>query len=568
MDRLHFARWIVVVAIALLLAACDNSPPLEYTTAREPATIQGTFYSESPDDITFPVKVLFAIDCSGSMGNPDMNDGAGSDPSNQRFLAAQQFIDEYNDFTNVSFNVLLWHADVFRQTPSGFTKDPDELAAVFNGVINTSLTDYVGTVNQINSEIEEDIFETNDHESSVRTKYIVIFFSDGLDNIAGITEPRYAEILEGIRDIREMVYDNGVGGFNFHTFLLSGLFDPDNPTDAEALEDCENLLSAMADAGDGRYTMFETAETIDFINIVDLRLTVEYQIKFMIAYNMNVLPGKDTLLVDSDGDGLSDEVEITPANSWWPATNPNIADSDGDGLSDYFELKVSTPGNMMEPNLPDSPCETVLDGLFPDTDMDGLNDCEEYVKGTNRFHPDTDYDGIPDHIEFVSGTNPLENQITNDSDFDGNVDWYEVQTHTNVMTNDPKIHERYSYYYDITDMGIEPRLMPNGQYSNVRRFDFSINNISIMDTDGSYIEVEVVDPDTGDVVLDPETGDPVTEPETVLNPGENVVRLFIAQVPQDMPNAQPIFRTCDIIFNFRSDEREYTVIPADLQLLE
>ena len=155
------------------------------------------------------------------------------------------------------------------------------------------------------------------------------------------------------------------------------------------------------------------------------------------------------------------------------ATDPNMADTDGDGLSDYFELKVSTPGNMMDPLVADSPCQLVLDSVYPDTDQDGMNDCEEYVKGTNRFHPDTDHDGIPDHVEFLAGTNPLENQTNNDSDFDGVVDWFEVQTHTNVTSNDPTVRDRFAYYYDLEDRGIDPQLMANGTYSNVRRYDFS-----------------------------------------------------------------------------------------------
>ena len=543
MDRIYSAiRWGAILLALMLIAACDNSPPLEFTTAREPASIQGTFYTESPDNINFPVKVLFALDCSGSMGAA----GVGSDPDNRRFDATLDFVNQYNDYPNVSFSIMLWNSTVFRQTmvdgQGGFTKDIDEINSVLTGVNNTSMTDYVGTISQIYDTIRRDIMNAEDHDSLVRTKYIVIFFSDGLDNTPTNDEPRTSEILQGIEDLLEMTTESGVGGMNFHTFLLPGLTMP-----AEDREDCENLMESMAYTGEGQFRVFESADTIDFINIVDLRLTVEYQVKFMVAFNMNVKPGISTLFPDSDGDGLSDEAEITPRDSWWPATDPNMADTDGDGLSDYFELKVSTPGNMMDPLVADSPCQLVLESVYPDTDQDGMNDCEEYVKGTNRFHPDTDHDGIPDHVEFLAGTNPLENQTTNDSDFDGVVDWFEVQTHTNVTSNDPKVRDRFAYYYDLEDRGIDPQLMANGTYSNVRRYDFSISNISIQETEGSY-------------GLDGTT--------RLLNPGENLVRLFIAQVPEDMPNAQPIYRTCDVIFNYNSETRSQTLIPADFQLLE
>jgi len=32
---------------------------------------------------------------------------------------------------------------------------------------------------------------------------------------------------------------------------------------------------------------------------------------------------------------------------------------------------------------------------FPDTDQDGLNDCEEAIEGTSAYLQDTDRDGLP-----------------------------------------------------------------------------------------------------------------------------------------------------------------------------
>lgn len=68
----------------------------------------------------------------------------------------------------------------------------------------------------------------------------------------------------------------------------------------------------------------------------------------------SVLPG------DADGDGLSDQEEITLG------TNPGIVDTDGDGLSDYEEVKVYH-----------------TDTLNPDTDGDGYLDGQEVRSGYN-----------------------------------------------------------------------------------------------------------------------------------------------------------------------------------------
>jgi hypothetical protein len=295
----------------------------------------------------------------------------------------------------------------------------------------------------------------------------------------------------------------------------------------------------MAEHGRGQFRIFETADTIDFISIVDLRLSAEYQIKFVVAYNFNVIPGIDTLYADSDGDGLSDEQELNPPDYWWRATDPNVADTDGDGWSDYFEYKISTANNRRDPTVDDGACDSMPDGSYPDSDWDGLNDCEEFWKGTNAYHPDTDHDGIPDAVEFYAGTNPLEDQVGMDTDFDGAVDWFEIQRHTNVRANDRTVRDRFAYNYHITDMGFDDT-MPD-----MRLYDFNISNISIMRNSGSLRN---------------------NQPD--LNPGDNLIRLFIAQVPEDSPTELPIFRVADVVFNFNGSVRSAHLYPADFQLLE
>jgi hypothetical protein len=534
MHRL-FCFSVLVCVVAIALVGCDNGPDLENSTHRQRATIDGSFFTESPDDLIFPVKVLFAIDCSGSMGAA----GQGSDPTNQRLAATLAFVEEYNSNPNVSFEIMLWNQSVFRATQvdgsAGFTKDMGEIQSVLSNVVNTGTTDYVGTIEAMHQDIRRDIMNVENHDSLVRTKYIVIFFSDGLDNIPGHQEPRVNDILNRVDDLYEMATEEyGVRNFNFHTFLLPGITM--TPQDRQ---DCINLLQDMAEHGHGQFRIFETADTIDFINIVDMRLTAEYQIKFMVAYNFNVVPGVDTMYADSDGDGLPDYQELNPSDYWWRQTDPTVADTDGDGWSDYFEYKISTYENPRDPTVDDGACDSLPDGTYPDSDWDGLNDCEEFYKGTNSFHPDTDHDGIPDSVEFYSGTNPLEDQVGMDTDFDGSVDWIEIQRHTNVKANDPVVRSRFAYRYDIVDLGFSEE-MPN-----MRLYDFSVSNISLVDTRGSMLNG----------VQD-------------LLPGDNLIRLFIAQVPEDMPDELPVFRVADVIMNFDGSVRRRHLYPADFQLLE
>lgn len=548
MDSLLNRSFLFAMIVIPLLCACSEAPPLERTLARSKLTLSGTFLTESPDEISFPVKVLFAIDCSLSMG--DDVDGAvvGSDPYDLRIEAVRNFIQVYNtaEYPNVSFEIMLWNNDVFAQTRNGanqpgFTRDAYELNRVLDGAHNDTMTDYLGALDNIRADLENDIYVSSAEEGGddniVRTKYIVIFLSDGMPNVQGGTQTNN-DIWQRVDDITEMAESYGVGSFNFHTFLLLAGFGPTESGQA-ARRQATATLQGMAQRGDGLFREFDTAESIDFINITDMRLTTEYKIKYLVACNYNVRPGIDLIHVDSDGDGLTDEEEIAYGSS------VSLTDTDNDGLSDFFEVKVSSPGHVLVPIVADSPCQPPPDGIWVDSDSDGLTDCEEYVKGTQRYITDTDRDGMPDGLEFVMGTNPLENEYTRDADFDGVQDWLEVQKHSNVNTNDPIVRDRHSYIYYVEDMGLVPINQGTALPSYVREYQFRISNIDVMDT------------------LEYAVGNQVYQ-----EAGDNFLRVYVAQVPEDMPNTAPVFRMAEIQINTFDADRDITINPYDFELLQ
>lgn len=128
-------------------------------------------------------------------------------------------------------------------------------------------------------------------------------------------------------------------------------------------------------------------------------------------------------VVDTDGDGLSDETEIREG------TDPTVADSDADGLSDGREVALRvTPRACCNPLDPDSDADGLLDGdevnrfgtgaTAPDSDGDGVLDGSEVAAGTDPLAPpdaaaagtgsdgDTDGDGLTDALEAGAGTDP------------------------------------------------------------------------------------------------------------------------------------------------------------------
>jgi hypothetical protein len=122
--------------------------------------------------------------------------------------------------------------------------------------------------------------------------------------------------------------------------------------------------------------------------------------------------------VDTDGDGLVDEIEIEYG------TDPIKVDTDGDGYTDGLEVLAGYnpfgPGKLKDAILPESANKDFDDdGIFniletltstnykkADTDGDGLTDKYEINWGFDPLNKDTDDDGYEDGAELVHGYNP------------------------------------------------------------------------------------------------------------------------------------------------------------------
>ena len=530
----------VLMLCISLVTGCKEEPPLEWTQERSQSSISGQFLTKDPDTIEFPVKVLFAIDCSLSMGQDIDGAVVGADPSFQRIEAVRNFIEEYNQNDNVSFEIMLWSANVFERTRNeegqfGFTKNVEELNRVLDAVRNDTFTNYAGTLAEIKSDIQRDINIMQETTNMQRTKYMVVFLSDGIPQGTGNQED--SDLESQVDSIVDMTRLADVGSFSFHTFLLLGGFAPNTTGEAQRAQ-ATTTLKKMADAGDGRFTEFQNAQAIDFLNLVDLRISVEYLLKYVIAYNMNTKPGTELLMLDTDGDGMSDAEEAVYG------TNPTLRDTDNDGASDFVEYSLTTPENPFDPRNengePDNNCIPGINGIWPDTDGDLLNDCEEELIGTDRRVVDTDGDGIPDGLEFLAGTNVFSAEDVVDSDFDGRPNPVEIREHTNVNSVDPKIQERYAYEYRQIDRG-KVAIDQGSDVLSVRRlFTLAVDNIDIMD-----------------VGHDPETRQPYdtsNQDRVDFVPGQNTIQLFLAQVPADRPDDPPFYSKVTFDVNIDGDK--------------
>ena len=180
----------------------------------------------------------------------------------------------------------------------------------------------------------------------------------------------------------------------------------------------------------------------------------------------------DTPPLDSDGDGVNDEIDAFPFDpSEWDDTdgdglgNNADLDDDGDGFSDIIEIQSETDPLNINEYPEDTDDDGIINLLDSDDDNDGFSDELEDEVGTdsldlNSFPKDTDLDliidyfdddddndGQSDQVEIECGTDPLNNNelaldtdnngipncLDSDDDGDGYVDEIEIFFNTDPI---------------------------------------------------------------------------------------------------------------------------------------
>lgn len=421
----------------------------------------------------FPVKVLFALE-----------GGAGVDPTliAKTAEAVTSVTTQFSD-QNISFAVVGYHALATGYLGS-FARDERVAQAIAQYNSNKSESGPIShraPLKLAESIISGDM-QTGCRGQVARTRYFIVLvmstpdtscanpvFNAGIDARCNAFLPDEAqcsscELARVTEELKAIGKKYNAGEVTVQPVYVRDLADVVARYQAASIARAggTELKEATAD---------NLEDVLTSLNYASLQRALK--LKRLIAMNRNTLSRNGEVLVDSDGDGVSDaqEAEI--------GTDPTLTDSDYDGIGDGVEVKM---GLLPVPVLDDM--GNVVKDSFDiikgcnyenDTDQDRLNDCEERVLGTDGCISDTDGDGLPDLVEFLQGTNPLIAEDLADDDRDGLDNVGEVLSHSDPISADIAFQQERGYGYDIQ----ETTPTPDGRAC----YDVDVYNVTVVGTE-------------------------------------------------------------------------------------
>jgi hypothetical protein len=414
--------------LALSLMSCTNVALYAANGAATPVpdrfSMSGELCADVPDARNFPVKALYIVDTSSDVRVRSAN----------VFQSLQDSAEAVFQTIALRETSLAWISmnNAPRSlTAAGFARGTDLVPVT--GQLASDLTgdgpgmDWAGAFSLAQALVANDLAETSKGQLE-RTRYVIALFVAGPPQPA-LNMAEQQQLLQSVDALSQLITTGGGGEVSFQMFYWA-------PAGGSLSDATGTLLTDLASGVQGTVTL-TPASGFNFA-AVDLQpLTTPFVHKQILMWNRNVVASGGRLFVDSDGDGLPDELEKKLGS------DPANPDTDGDGISDGVEVRLTPSGrHLLTPDVtPNCPDFTL------DTDGDGLFDCEESLIGTDPSLVDTDGDGLPDLVEFTGGTNYLVRDDAVDDDGDGTSNGQELLIHSDPWTTDLTLQGDFGLRY-------------------------------------------------------------------------------------------------------------------------
>ncbi|MBN2529315.1 MAG: VWA domain-containing protein [Deltaproteobacteria bacterium] len=415
-TKLHSTlRLMLAYGVAALVFSCTDSslellPPPPPPIPDNKLLLSGTICTQNPEELIFPARVVFLVDCSESMDVTDPPDPVTGETGRERAVreAAVELLGSGGD---VKVSVVRFSSESQPLTAqldplpgSYFTNNLETVLANLPRLSQTDrTTNYIQALAEVYSEIRHELINA-EQESLALSSYQVVLVSDGIPDVdsgdAAISSTdNVLESVEAIMELGRLFHINRIG---VNTALLSSgnvLVD----------EVAEDLLSAMAERGAGTFRSFASGGELNFLGLELTSMKRMFTLKTLVAQNINSVSRRADMLPDSDGDGVDDMTEILSAS------NPFMADSDGDGCRDGVEYRFRLSGmDPLDPNdcdcfVPDYCFDEDQNGICDNscTDSDGNGQCDCADANADAFcddNPtvacvDAEHDGICECVD-------------------------------------------------------------------------------------------------------------------------------------------------------------------------
>jgi hypothetical protein len=458
-------RTLAAAASAALSFACSDADLVGIKPADDRISVEGELCDGPPVDTQLGIKVLFLTDSSNSM--------RFNDPNDLLVDAMDHIAARYRTTPNIDFAVLRWGSGkVVRENidyepvgsdPPLFTNSQARLDAIFArlrqpATVNPDKyldgTDYELALRAATDYLIADT--AKNPGQSLSSRYLIQFVTDGIPQSATASA---LETRKNIVAATANLHERYGARIDVTSIAMAVVIPPE----------FIGLLPEMARVGGGGYTQLGTPEGLD--NAFDKALAnrsqlVEYELASYFVFNRNLRvssrDGGAAVMLDSDGDGLVDELEAKLG------THPDDPDSDGDKLSDGFEHHFQGEYDPMSfdtsPRGPDGDL---------DPDGDGLTNFEENRLGTDPLSADSDRDGIPDGVELSFGLDPLAADAQSDADLDGVPAGTEVAENTSPFVAE-SAEFRAAHRYRVAPLGV-----PTRSAEGVRCWALKVDNITL-----------------------------------------------------------------------------------------